>query len=149
MHSGNTNPTDEGREWKFFLPVSAAVSLTSMNAIPSDTFRMQNGRVLMSTSVNVEWVLTDSPAGAGGFIVSAGSHKAHYPPPHGMRKAEVMSTVEQLPMFAGDVLLFLGASVTHGALPWRREEEPRRVALFAYSTRSFAGAGRPFEGARL
>ena len=82
-------------------------------------------------------------------IVSAGSHKAHYPPPHGMRKAEVMSTVEQLPMFAGDVLLFLGASVTHGALPWRREEEPRRVALFAYSTRSFAGAGRPFEGARL
>ena len=52
-------------------------------------------------------------------------------------------------VFQGDVLLFLGASVTHGALPWRREEEPRRVALFAYTTRSFAGAGRPFEGARL
>ena len=49
------------------LPVSAAVSLTSMDALPPDTFRMQNGRVLMSTSVNVEWVLTDSPAGAGGL----------------------------------------------------------------------------------
>ena len=47
--------------------MSAAVSLTSMNALPSDTFRMQNGRVLMSTSVNVEWVLTDAPAGAGGL----------------------------------------------------------------------------------
>ena len=113
------------------------------------TDRVQNGRILLTVSVNVEWVLTDSPAGAGGFIVSAGSHKANYPPPHGMRKAEVLDTVEQVPMEAGDVLLFLGSTVAHGALPWRRLEEPRRVALFAYQTRATAKAGRPFDGPRL
>ena len=64
-------------------------------------------------------------------------------------KMDASSQVEQIPMAAGDVLLFLGSSVTHGALPWKGDA-PRRVALFAYQTRALAGAGRPYEpGARL
>ena len=174
MHSGNTNPTDEGHTCESFsrlldsvlqlpfacgssftarrVPVACAVLLCCAAVVLVLVWsldRMQNGRVLLTVSVNVEWVLTHSPVGAGGFIVSAGSHKANYPPPHGVRKAQVLDTVEQVAMEAGDVLIFLGASVTHGALPWRREDEPRRVALFAYQTRATAGAGRPFEGPRL
>ena len=119
LHSGVTNPTDEGH-----------------------TFRAQNGRILLTETVNVEWVLGhDDPH--GGFIVCPGSHKAQWPPPHEVRKCEERSTLVVPELQPGDVLLFLGASVLHGALPWTMVEEPRQVALFAFGHREL------YDGPRL
>ena len=43
--------------------------------------------------------------------------------------------VRHVEMSAGDVLLFMGASQSHGAYPWMNEP-PRRGVIIAYKSRN-------------
>ena len=43
------------------------------------------------------------------------------PIPERVMWCEDMTTVQHVPSRAGDVVLFLGSGVTHGALPWTKE----------------------------
>ena len=78
--------------------------------------------------------LNDVRAADGGFVICPGSHKATYTIPEGVMWCRDMSTVRHVPVDAGDVLLFLGSAVTHGALPWR-SETPRRAAILSYCSK--------------
>ena len=46
-----------------------------------------------------------------------------------------MGLVEHVEMKAGDAAFFMAAAQTHGALPWKSEEE-RRSILLGYSAES-------------
>ena len=53
------------------------------------------------------WQLADVPAGAGGFCIVSGTHKANLPQPEDMRLGLTHSEhVRQLEMAAGDVVIF-------------------------------------------
>jgi hypothetical protein len=70
-----------------------------------------------------------------------GSHKAGYALPQAVRQADDLTTLTQPAMKAGDVILFLGSSVAHGAVRWELEGW-RRVVLLQYHARHAAWSGR-------
>jgi ectoine hydroxylase-related dioxygenase (phytanoyl-CoA dioxygenase family) len=76
--------------------------------------------------------LGDVDEADGGFVYVPGSHKARYPVPEGIELCtDDMGMVRHLSARAGDVVLFMGAAQTHGALPWTGAVK-RRVALLNY-----------------
>jgi ectoine hydroxylase-related dioxygenase (phytanoyl-CoA dioxygenase family) len=82
-------------------------------------------------SINVVWQLNDVREADGGFVVCPGSHRATFPVPESVAWCYDQTTVRHVAADAGDVVLFLGSAVTHGALPWK-SETPRRVAIISY-----------------
>jgi len=60
-----------------------------------------------------------------------GSQRSSLFLPDTTRTGQHLGPVCRVPMKAGDVLLFLGNAVTHGASPWV-SERPRRVAMLDY-----------------
>ena len=104
-------------------------------ATPRNTYALQNGRAY-SEQVNVNWQLVDTRAGDGGFVCVPGSHKANYPMPEALTLCEEeMGMVKHVEMKAGDVLIFMGASQSHGAYPWMNET-PRRGVIVTYKSRN-------------
>jgi len=98
-------------------------------------YRQQNGRVY-ADYINVAWQLRDVRWEDGGFVCVPGSHKTAYSMPDGIRTCEdEMGLVKHVPMVAGDVLLFLGATQAHGAYPWTGQEN-RRMIFFQYRSRN-------------
>ena len=94
-------------------------------------YAFQNGRT-QCESVNVAWQLGDVGEGEGGFVYVPGSHKARYPLPRGVELCtDDLGLVRHLTCSAGDVVLFMGAAQTHGALPWTGPGQ-RRAALLNY-----------------
>ena len=104
------------------------------------------GQQLRCNLLAVEVILSDHPAGKGGWCVIPGSHKSNFRTPTELVAggATVAGELEGLciqpTVAAGDVILFSEATV-HGAMPWRNAHE-RRVALYRFSppTMAFARA---------
>jgi hypothetical protein len=82
-----------------------------------------HGGQITSGLTGVEWALT--PASAGGFCVVTGSHKANFEIPF----QEMSSYAEDVPVSAGDVILFTEA-LTHGSR-WHGPGS-RRVLIYKY-----------------
>ena len=96
------------------------------------SYSVINGRMFVGGSINVGWQLHDNEhADEGGFCICPGSHKSSLPIPERVQWCEDMTTVRHVGTKAGDVVLFLGSGVTHGALPWK-SKTPRRVAILSY-----------------
>lgn len=106
-------------------------------AVPFDPTQMylcRDGRLYNSMLV-VQFALADVGPGDGGFCCIPGSHKANFPlpgdlPPLDALTGEWRAAVRQVPMAAGDVLIFTEA-VSHGALGWRGDGD-RMALLFKY-----------------
>jgi ectoine hydroxylase-related dioxygenase (phytanoyl-CoA dioxygenase family) len=81
--------------------------------------------------VNAGWCLADQRPGYGGFIVLPGSQRANIALPSDKLDKTIFEHTLQLDMRRGDVLLFSGGAVTHGALPWTAQE-PRRQVIVSY-----------------
>ena len=116
-----------------YAPGSAGLFLHggSEPANSRNHYALQNGRA-QCESVNVAWQLGDVGENDGGFVYVPGSHKARYPMPEDIELCtDDMGMVRHLPARAGDVVLFMGAAQTHGALPWTGTSQ-RRVALLNY-----------------
>jgi hypothetical protein len=90
--------------------------------------RMRNGLTVLA------WSLVDAPPGMGGFGCIPGSHKANLPYPGGGASA----LVEQVPMQAGDLLVFTEA-LTHCTIDWTAPHE-RLLLLYKYSPGNSAWA---------
>jgi hypothetical protein len=103
-------------------------------------FHYQNGRMYNGLTV-VSWALSDAPKDQGGFACIPGSHKANFPCPRPIRTYESdPGCVVQVPMHAGDVLIFTEA-LTHGTHPWNAPFH-RRSLLYKYAPGHMAwGAG--------
>jgi hypothetical protein len=98
-------------------------------------YRQQNGRVY-TEYVNVAWQLRDVSRADGGFVCVPGSHKTCYAVPDSLRECDnEMGLVRHVEMKAGDALLFLASTQTHGAYPWEGEQD-RRMVLFQYRSRN-------------
>ena len=77
-------------------------------------------------------VLSDHPAGSGGFAVVRGSHKSNFKAPTGMIDGlQHEEFVYQPVTSAGDVVLFSEGTV-HGARPWTMDWQ-RRVCLYRFA----------------
>ena len=61
-----------------------------------------------------------------------GSHKAEWMLPRDRFTSMDLPMIQHVPTNAGDVLLFLGASVTHGAFAWEGTQAQRRAAIFFF-----------------
>jgi ectoine hydroxylase-related dioxygenase (phytanoyl-CoA dioxygenase family) len=100
--------------------------------------RMHNGLIVVS------WALTDAPLGSGGFCCIPGSHKALFPTPKGWHAVEGNPVVKQVPMKAGDVVVFTEA-LTHGTMAWKNKENERRAVLLKYCPSYLAWVNWPMQ----
>ena len=98
--------------------------------------KMHNGLIVVS------FALSDTPPGAGGFICIPGSHKALYPTPAELMRPEINPLVANVPLAAGDALLFT-ESLTHGTAAWTHTGAERRAVLLKYCPHYMQWAGRP------
>ncbi len=115
--------------------------------LSSVAYHHQNGSFYCG-GVTVIWQLADCLDGDGGFACVAGSHKAKYPMPRGVRTCDAtMEVVEQPVLKTGDVLFFMDGAQTHGTLPWKAAK-PRRSILYKYAARTSARTGVAAEIAR-
>jgi hypothetical protein len=94
----------------------------------SEFYWFRNGQMVNGV-VTVSWALTSMLEGEGGFVCMPGSHKSNYLLPDGYDYRS--EGVIQVPMAAGDVLVFNGA-IVHGTHPWNAAHE-RRSLLFKYA----------------
>lgn len=98
---------------------------------PAQYYHYRNERIYCGLTV-ANFALTDSPPGMGGFACIPGSHKSNVACPPAIRNFEKPAAcVVQVPMKAGDVLIFTEA-LTHGTLPWTAPFE-RRSLLYKFS----------------
>ena len=77
----------------------------------------------------VQWAISGSRPGDGGFACVPGSHKAAFPPGRPLGLGDPL--VVEVPLGAGDVVVFTEA-LMHGTLPWRGANQ-RRTLLYKYS----------------
>ncbi|MDA1193135.1 MAG: phytanoyl-CoA dioxygenase family protein [Candidatus Poribacteria bacterium] len=94
-------------------------------------FYVNHGRQMHNGLVVVSYALNDIPAGAGGFCCIPGSHKALFEMPSKYYRVEDNPLAQQIPMNAGDVVIFTEA-LTHGTMPWTLKGHERRSALLKY-----------------
>lgn len=88
-----------------------------------------------NSMVVVQFALTETGPGDGGFCCIPGSHKANFALPADMPALDDLDEewrihVRHVPMAPGDVLIFTEA-VTHGAFGWRGEGD-RMALLYKY-----------------
>ncbi len=98
---------------------------------PANDYQAGDGRVF-ATFLNAAISLVDVPSGAG-FVCIPGSHKSYFDRPENINIRTGPPTVVNIPVNAGDALLFTEA-LCHGALPWTCSSEPRRTVFLRYST---------------
>ena len=79
--------------------------------------------------VAVQWAISGSRAGDGGFACVPGSHKAAFAPPPDLGLQH--PSVVEVPLGVGDMVVFTEA-LMHGTLPWRGTNQ-RRTLLYKYS----------------
>jgi len=100
--------------------------------------KMHNGLVVVS------YALSDTPPGGGGFCCIPGSHKGLYQTPQKYYRAEDNPLVKQVPVKAGDVIVFTEA-LTHGTMRWTTEGHERRAVLLKYCPHYMQWAGQPMD----
>ena len=93
---------------------------------PAQYYTVDGGSIRTGL-VAVQWALVDHVAGRGGFLCVPGSHKANFPTP----AAVAAGMAIEVPMFAGDVVIFTEA-LTHGTAAWQGPQQ-RRTLLYKYS----------------
>ena len=96
---------------------------------PSQAYIVRDGKIFNGLVV-VSYALTPAEPGAGGFCIIPGSHKSEFPLPKSVRHALCEWPVQQVPLEAGDAVIFSEAA-THGAMPWLGKND-RRALLFKY-----------------
>jgi Phytanoyl-CoA dioxygenase (PhyH) len=93
------------------------------------------GGLARSGLLGVEFLLSDQPAGHGGFCAIAGSHKANFRRPESISRWELdQHAVTNPGARAGDVIMFTEA-VAHGTLPWCNDFD-RRAAVYRYAPKT-------------
>jgi len=106
-------------------------------------YEYQNGR-MRSGLTNCQYQLTDVNPGDGGLCVIPGSHKANYAMPPDISRYEAdQDIVYQVPMKAGDLVIFNEAT-THGTLPWKGQGM-RRSLFYRYTPKYMHYAGGVYE----
>ncbi|HEY0376711.1 MAG TPA: phytanoyl-CoA dioxygenase family protein [Pyrinomonadaceae bacterium] len=100
----------------------------------SEYYAVVDGRP-RSGITTVCWALTDMLPENGGFACIPGSHKSGLPRPAALDEAECLV---QVPLSAGDVLVFTGA-IAHRGMLWAGPHS-RRSLLFKYAPRHIAWA---------
>jgi len=114
---------------------------------PAQYYHCYHGKIFCGLTV-ASYALVDIGPGEGGFACIPGSHKANFPcPPQYKDLAAASPLVKQLPMKAGDCVLFTEA-LTHGTLPWTAEHQ-RRSLFFKFSPKHLTWASSyyyPAEG---
>jgi hypothetical protein len=93
---------------------------------PAQFYTVDGGNIRTGL-IAVQWALVDHVAGRGGFLCVPGSHKANFPTP----AAVAAGMAIEVPMFAGDVVIFTEA-LTHGTAAWQGPQQ-RRTLLYKYS----------------
>lgn len=95
-------------------------------------YHVHSGQIVCNL-INVAVQLTDSPKGAGGFVVVPGSHKSNFPYPSSKEELQFIADTfgYQPECKAGDVVIFTEA-VLHGAAV-RNAPQERRVALIRFA----------------
>ena len=96
-------------------------------------YQCHNGIIRNGLTV-FTFLLTDAPAGAGGFACVPGSHKSNFVSdlPTDVRHFDRNANYVCQPVGeAGDLIIFTEALV-HGTMPWKADHE-RRSFLFKYS----------------
>jgi phytanoyl-CoA dioxygenase PhyH len=101
---------------------------------PTQMYLCREGRI-HNAMVVVQFALTETGPGDGGFCCIPGSHKSGFPLPAGMPSLEDLDEdwavhIRHVPMAPGDVLIFTEA-LTHGALAWRGKGD-RMALLYKY-----------------
>jgi hypothetical protein len=96
---------------------------------PAQSYIVRDGKIFNGLIV-VSYALTTAEPGAGGFCIIPGSHKSGFPLPKAVRDAHYEWPVQQVPLEAGDAVIFTEAT-THGAMPWFGQND-RRALLFKY-----------------
>jgi hypothetical protein len=91
-------------------------------------YYMTHGQTMHNGLMVVSYALVDMPAGGGGFCCVPGSHKALFPTPKQYYSTENNPLLVQVPMQAGDVVIFSEA-LTHGTMKWTNAHERRSVLL--------------------
>ncbi len=97
---------------------------------PAQYYLVQGGH-FHNGMVVVSYSLTDVPLGAGGFCCIPASHKSSLKLPRSCREISENGLVSQVPLNAGDAVIFTEA-LTHGTLSWESGHE-RRALLFKYA----------------
>ena len=100
----------------------------------SEYYFVADGK-LRNGITTVSWALTDMLSQHGGFACIPGSHKSFFPRPTSLNEDECLT---QIPMKAGDVLIFTGA-VAHRGTHWKGPHQ-RRSLLFKYAPSHIAWA---------
>ena len=98
---------------------------------PANDYQAAEGRVF-ATFINVAISLVDVPQGAG-FVCIPGSHKTYFERPEHINIRSGPPTVVNVPVRAGDAVVFTEA-LCHGALPWPWRDPPRRTMFQRYCT---------------
>ena len=98
---------------------------------PANDYQAGDGRVF-ATFLNAAISLVDVPPGAG-LVCIPGSHRSYFKRPEHITIHTGPPTVVNVPVNAGDAVLFTEA-LCHGALPWTRTDDPRRTVFVRYST---------------
>lgn len=114
------------------LSLHGGIADGKVPSIPtSTTWYCARGDRISSGQTKVCWALSDVPAGSGGFCCIPGSHKSSFQPPSHDCRAEVdAGRAVEVPMSAGDAIIFSEALV-HGSLEWSGPG-PRRVLVYKY-----------------
>ncbi|MCE9588912.1 MAG: phytanoyl-CoA dioxygenase family protein [Planctomycetes bacterium] len=94
-------------------------------------YYLTHNNVMHNGLIVVSWALTDAIPGHGGFICIPGSHKGQFPVPPEWYGLKNNPMVRQVPMKAGDVLIFTEA-LTHGTQAWTNTKNERRSVLLKY-----------------
>ncbi|MBT5876636.1 MAG: hypothetical protein HOH43_24640 [Candidatus Latescibacteria bacterium] len=98
---------------------------------PANDYQAGDGRVF-ATFLNAAISLVNVPPGSG-FVCIPGSHKSYFQRPEDVDIYTGPPTVVNVPINAGDAVIFT-ETLCHGALPWLREDTPRRTVFVRYST---------------
>lgn len=140
LHAGNANPTSVGKHFETVggrvrttSNINVAYNLTPQRhgdggfcIVPGACFAVRILRALTNRApCPLETNQMNHPR------CPTGSHKANYPLPHTVRTANCREPIRQLELGRGDLLFFLGGTVTHGAYRWE-SPTPRRTCLFSY-----------------
>ena len=98
---------------------------------PANDYQAADGEVF-ATFINAAISLVDVPEGAG-FVCIPGSHKTYFERPEHIDIRSGPPTVVNVPVNAGDAVVFTEA-LCHGALPWPWRDPPRRTMFQRYCT---------------
>ena len=111
-------------------------------------YYISHGNLARNGLMVVSWALTDAPLGSGGFCCIPGSHKALYPVPKNWYDVHDNPMVKQIPMRAGDVVIFT-ESLTHGTMAWTDETHERRSVLLKYCPGYMQWGQKPMDASKI